>query len=191
MMKSLNSTRVKAPDSTNPSSLPLDPQRINDAAAPNPNGKFDAPPRAGLTPSRPPIGRTTADAPKEKVALLTTKIDIGIGTWNVRALYQPGNLEILLNQMQKFKWEILGISETHWTDSGEFSTDGYKILCAGNDSIHRGGVALILNKQAQNALLGYNPISPRMISARFQTKNWSHHCHPGVRTQHIRFGEFC
>ena len=72
--------------------------------------------------------------------------------------------------MQKFKWEILGISETHWTDSGEFSTDGYKILCAGNDSIHRGGVALILNKQAQNALLGYNPISPRMISARFQTK---------------------
>ena len=170
MMKSLNSTRVKAPDSTNPSSLPLDPQRINDAAAPNPNGKFDAPPRAGLTPSQSPIGRTTADAPKEKVALLTTKIDIGIGTWNVRTLYQPGNLEILLNQMQKLKWEILGISETHWTDSGEFSTDGYKILCAGNDSIHRGGVALILNKQAQNALLGYNPISTRMISARFQTK---------------------
>ena len=29
---------------------------------------------------------------------------------------------------------------------------------------------MIFNKQAQNALLGYNPISPRMISARFQTK---------------------
>ena len=29
---------------------------------------------------------------------------------------------------------------------------------------------MILNKQAQNELLGYNPISPRMISARFQTK---------------------
>ena len=103
MMKSLNSTWVKAPDSTNPSSLPLDPQRISEAAAPNPNGKFDAPPRAGLTPSQPPIGRTTADAPNQKVALLTTKIDIDIGTWNVGTLYQPGNLEILLNQMQKFK----------------------------------------------------------------------------------------
>ncbi len=72
--------------------------------------------------------------------------------------------------MQKFKWEILGISETHWTDSGEFTTDGYKILCSGNDSIHRAGVALILNKAAQNALLGYNPISQRLISARFMTQ---------------------
>ena len=97
-MRRENGTKLK--------NLTFDP--INDSAAPNPNGKFDAPPRAGLTPSQPPIGRTTADAPKEKVALLTTKIDIGIGTWNVRTLYQPGNLEILLNQMQKFKWEILG-----------------------------------------------------------------------------------
>ena len=50
------------------------------------------------------------------MALLTTKEKIGIGTWNVRTLYQEGNLEILLNQMEKFDWEVLGISETHWTD---------------------------------------------------------------------------
>ena len=29
---------------------------------------------------------------------------------------------------------------------------------------------MILNKQAQRALLGYNPVSPRLMSARFQTK---------------------
>ena len=142
----------------------------HDAVAPNQIGKFDGSPRAGSTPSQPQIRRISADAPKEKMTLLTTKSHIGIGTWNVRTLYQDGNLEILLNQMQKFDWEILGIAETHWTESGEFSTEGYKILCSGNDTIHRAGVALILNKQAQSSLLGYNPISPRLISARFQTK---------------------
>ena len=30
------------------------------------------------------------------------------------------NLEILLNHMEKFKWEILRISGIHWTGSGDF-----------------------------------------------------------------------
>ena len=48
------------------------------------------------------------------MALLTTKEKIGIGTWNVRTLYQEGNLEILLNQIEKFDWEVLGISDRLW-----------------------------------------------------------------------------
>ncbi|XP_072021929.1 craniofacial development protein 2-like [Amphiura filiformis] len=170
MMKRQKSTRVKAPANTNPPLLPMDQKRTNDATALKLTGRFDAPPRAGSTPSRAPIGRAVADAPKEKVALLTTKCNIGIGTWNVRTLHHDGNLEILLNQMQKFRWEILGLAETHWTESGEFTIDGYKILSSGNLSVHRKLVGLILNKVAQSALLGYNPISPRLISARFQTK---------------------
>ena len=38
------------------------------------------------------------------------------------------------------------------------------------EDINRRGVALILNKQAQKALLGYNTISPRLITTRFQTQ---------------------
>ena len=48
----------------------------------------------------------------------------------IRTLYQEGNLEILLNQMENFDWEVLGISETHWTDSGQFISQGYKIIYA-------------------------------------------------------------
>ncbi|XP_071502561.1 craniofacial development protein 2-like [Diadema antillarum] len=120
--------------------------------------------------SRPPIRRYDADKSRGKKALLTTKKKIGVGTWNVRTLHQQGSLEILLNQMKKFDWEVLGISETHWTDSGEFIYQGYKILCSSNKSVHRQGVALILNKTAQSALLGYNPVSQRIMSARFQMK---------------------
>ena len=55
---------------------------------------------------------------------------------------------------------------------GDFTHDGHRILCSGKDKIQR-GVALILNKTAQNALLGYNPISPRIISARFEIQTGS------------------
>eukprot|EP00057_Strongylocentrotus_purpuratus_P005406 XP_003730910.1 PREDICTED: craniofacial development protein 2-like [Strongylocentrotus purpuratus] len=154
-MESLNSTRVKAPDNTNQPFRPTGLQTAvhDDASSPN------------------PVGRDHVDNPKEKTALLTAKKLIGIGTWNVRTLNQDGKLDILLNQLEKFKWEVIGVSETsHWKESGDFTEGGYKVLCASEEDVHRRGVALILNKQAQKALLGYNTISPRLISARFQTQ---------------------
>eukprot|EP00057_Strongylocentrotus_purpuratus_P005234 XP_003730495.2 PREDICTED: uncharacterized protein LOC100893704 [Strongylocentrotus purpuratus] len=66
--------------------------------------------------------------------------------------------------------KFIGVSETHWKESGDFTEGGYKVLCASEEDVHRRGVALILNKQAQKAFLGYNTISPRLISARFQTQ---------------------
>ncbi|XP_072023049.1 craniofacial development protein 2-like [Amphiura filiformis] len=170
-MKRHNSTRVKAPDYYNPPVQPsgLHKTEQNEATTPKPIGRYDEVPRAGVSPCRAPIGRAAADKPKERKALLTTKSIIGIGTWNVRTLYQSGNLELLLHQLNKFKWEIIGVSETHWTESGEFATEGYQILCSGYTDIHRAGVAFILNKVAQQSLLGYNHVSSRLLSARFKT----------------------
>ena len=169
MMKSQNSTRVRAPDKTfKPTGLHT--AAHHDTASPNPIGRDGEVPKAGSASYRDKIGRDPADKPEEKVALLTAKTNIGIGTWNVRTLNKDGNLEILLHQLAKYDWEIMGICETHWIQSGDFSVDGYKILCSSEDNEHRKGVALILNKIAQKALLGYKTISPRMISARFQTQ---------------------
>ncbi|XP_072043253.1 craniofacial development protein 2-like [Amphiura filiformis] len=64
----------------------------------------------------------------------------------------------------------MGISENHWIESGDFTQDGYQILSAGSGSTHRAGVALILNKNAQRSLLGYNPILERLITARLRTQ---------------------
>ena len=104
------------------------------------------------------------------MALLTAKKKTGIGTWNVRTLKKVGSMDILLHQLSNFDWEILGICETHWSQSGYFTVDGYKVMCSSEENKHRKGVALILNKTAQKALLGYKTISPRMMSARFQTQ---------------------
>ena len=141
-----------------------------DVSSPKPVGRSDALPNQGGTPYRAPSGRDDTDKPEGRPALFSTKSLIGIGTWNVRTLHQEGNLNILLHQLDKFKWEIIGISETHWTETGEFTEEGYKILCSSDERLHRKGVALILNKTAHRALIGYNPISSRLITARFHTQ---------------------
>ena len=76
--------------------------------------------------------RGGAEKPRGKAARITTNKKNGIGTWNVRTLYQTGKLEILINQMETLKWDTLGVSETHWIDSGKFRFEGHKILCSGN-----------------------------------------------------------
>ena len=65
---------------------------------------------------------------------------------------------------------ILGISELRWTGMGEFNSDDHYIYYSGQESLRRNGLAIIVNKQVQNAVLGCNLKNDRMISVRFQGK---------------------
>ena len=66
--------------------------------------------------------------------------------------------------------DILGTSELKWTRLGEFNSDDRCIYYCGQQSLRRNGVAFIVNKRVQNAVLGCNLKNDRMISVRFQGK---------------------
>ena len=66
--------------------------------------------------------------------------------------------------------DILGISELKWTGMGEFNSDDHYIYYCGQESLRRNGVAIMVNKRVQNAVLGCNLKKDRMISVRFQGK---------------------
>ena len=66
--------------------------------------------------------------------------------------------------------DILGISELKWTGMGEFSSDNHYIYYYGQEFLRRNGVALIVNRRVQNAVLGCSLKNDRMISFRFQGK---------------------
>ena len=53
---------------------------------------------------------------------------------------------------------------------GEFNSYDHCIYYCGQESLRRNGVALIVNKRIQNAVLGCSPKDDRMISVRFQGK---------------------
>ena len=66
--------------------------------------------------------------------------------------------------------DILGISELKWTGMGEFNSDDHFIYYCEQESLRRNGVAIIVNKRVQNAVLGCNLKNDRMISVHFQGK---------------------
>ena len=66
--------------------------------------------------------------------------------------------------------DILGISELQWTGIGEFNSDDRYIYYHGQESLKRNGVAIIVNKRVQNAVLECNLKNNRIISVHFQGK---------------------
>ena len=67
---------------------------------------------------------------------------------------------------------ILGISELKWTGMRKFNSDDHYIYQCGKESLRRNGVALIVNKRVQNAVLRCNLKNDRMISVHFQGKSF-------------------
>lgn len=94
-----------------------------------------------------------------------------IGTWNVRTLYQCGRLEQLLHEFDNYRLDILGVSEMRWTGNGKMISDGKIVLYSGAKEHHVHGVGMVLSKTAAQALVGWKPISDRIITARFQSRH--------------------
>jgi len=57
--------------------------------------------------------------------------------------------------MARVNVAILGISKLKWT-GGEFNSDDHYIYYCGQESLRRHGVAIMVNKRVQNAVLGCN-----------------------------------
>ena len=53
---------------------------------------------------------------------------------------------------------------------GEFNSDGHYIYYCGQESLRRNGVAIMVNKRVQNAVLGCNLRNDGMIFVHFQGK---------------------
>ena len=81
-----------------------------------------------------------------------------------------GKLEVVKQEMARVNINILGISELKWTGMGEFNSNDHYIYYFGQESLRRNGVAIILNKRVQNAVLGCSLKNDRMISVCFQGK---------------------
>ena len=81
-----------------------------------------------------------------------------------------GKLEVVKQEMARVNIDILGISKLKWTAMGKFNSDDYYIYYFGRESLRRNGVAIIVNKRVQNAVLGCNLKNDRMISVCFQGK---------------------
>ena len=81
-----------------------------------------------------------------------------------------GKLKVAKQEVERVKIDILGISKLKWTGMGEFNSEDHFIYYCGQESLRRNGVAIMVNKRVQNAVLGCNLENDRVISVRFQGK---------------------
>ena len=110
-------------------------------------------------------GKSTSTKAAEKLKI--AKNALTVGTWNVQTLWATGKLELLRNEMKRFRYDIVGISEVRWTGKGETSNRDF--IWSGEDKTHVRGVGMLLSDKARKALIGYNPVSSRVITARFDS----------------------
>ena len=87
-----------------------------------------------------------------------------------RLSLNQGKLEVVEQEMTRVNIDILGISEVRWTGMGEFNSDDHYTYYCGQESLRRNGVAIIVNKRVQNAILRCDLKNDRMISVHFQGK---------------------
>ena len=99
------------------------------------------------------------------------KDGIIIGTWNVRTLKQSDKIELLVNEMDRVNWNILGISEMRWKGIGQIVTeDGHGVWFSGNPDKHQFGTGFLVQKWMTKYILEYTPVSERIISLRVACK---------------------
>ena len=79
-----------------------------------------------------------------------------------------GKLKVVKQEMARVNIDILGISKLKCIEMGGFNSDDHCIYYCRQESLRRNGVAIMVNKRVQNAVLGCNLKSDRMISVRFQ-----------------------
>ena len=105
-----------------------------------------------------------------------------------------GKLEVVKQEMARVNVDILRISELKWTGMGEFNSDDHYIYYCGQESLRRNGVAIMVNKKVQNAVLGCNLKNDRMISVHLQGKPFNitviQVCAPTSNAEEVKLNGF-
>uniref|UniRef100_A0A8D8T3N0 Craniofacial development protein 2 n=1 Tax=Cacopsylla melanoneura TaxID=428564 RepID=A0A8D8T3N0_9HEMI len=96
---------------------------------------------------------------------------VRFGTWNVRTMAQAGQLENTIQEMERLKIQVLGVSEMRWPGSGFMDVENHRIYHSGtSDNTYQYGVGMIIQKRLVNQVTNFVPLTDRImllqISAR-------------------------
>ena len=152
IMASQISTRVSAPASMNWSNLPSTPPSGGPMTS-----DTQSPSRDGADLMVP--GRKTSSA-------TDLRRKTRIATWNVMTLTGIGYQVAIVREAARFNLGITGITEARIPGSDCRRVEDALILHSGGEQ-HTNGVALILRPPFDRALISWQPVSDRLLMARF------------------------
>ena len=91
-----------------------------------------------------------------------------------RTLIDNDTIDLLINEIERMKIDIIGITDIHWTTDIPTiweKDEHFVIHSPRQDYIHRQGVALILNKQLSEHMINYECISIRLLKVTIEIRS--------------------
>ena len=102
-------------------------------------------------------------------AKIRRRDNITIGTLNTRTLRAAGKLQELTHEMDRYRWNILGLCEMRWKNFGETTTEeGHKVFFSGKEDKHEQGVGFLVHKDIVNTVMGCRPVYSRLTTIRLR-----------------------
>ena len=72
-----------------------------------------------------------------------------------------------MQEMNRLNIDMLGLSEVKRTENGRITRDKYTMIYSGRDE-RKNGVGIILRKKIANSIIGYWPVSDRIIMVKIR-----------------------
>lgn len=87
---------------------------------------------------------------------------VKIATWNVKTLYVAGKLDNLLQEMERYKMDIIGLSEIRWPNNGQCTTEKATLYYSGNNQpSHYNGVGFLVQREVNKTVKNFVAHSDR------------------------------
>ena len=117
------------------------------------------------------MGESRKEAQRLMKSFVKPKTIAYVGCWNVRTMMTTGKTAQISREMKRYHIDVLGLSEIRWTGTGRMKlADENLLLFAGEENDHQKGVGIMISKDTQKSLMEWNPISSRIITARFYSR---------------------
>lgn len=72
-----------------------------------------------------------------------------------------------MRDLSHLRWDFIGLAEMNWAETLKLVVKLYKVINSGEKGKHTALIALVLLSLPQKCILGYRPVSVRIMSARF------------------------
>ena len=86
------------------------------------------------------------------------------GTWNVRTLLQAGNMNMIAEEVERYKMDVATLQEIQWKGKGSIRKVKFTLHYSGNDRQGNREIGFIVSKKATRSVLGFSPISERICT---------------------------
>jgi exonuclease III len=94
--------------------------------------------------------------------MVTRKMDMRFGTWNVRSLWRIDLLKTVARELGKYKLDLVGVQEVRWEKGGTERAEYYAFFCGQGNGDHQLGTGFFVHKRIVSAVRRVEFISDGM-----------------------------